>query len=332
MVYNKAPQPSPGKHGGKDKEGLVIERSNDPLQLLASILTATGTLAAQWGEEILLHLRVAALWVRIGKKDKGVDYITNLATLHAIDTFHLGAPGVKFRIDLMRFFLTRIGVDEASIRIAEMAERARNTTPIIGWLQKTKFISKMLPGMDIEANLLTPEEEQEVREIIQPSMSWLESVYLTPIPASCREALAVQISGISEYGDPTEIEQRLYAIFDQCRRWHERQSDTPIWVHDLDDIGPRTAYLAITIERPQIITTYIERCIDALNERPLALMPNIATAIGGLVYMAKALRRDDLLHRALDTLPRLPEHEQCIAALTLVEVLVERGGTASHRV
>jgi len=327
MAYSKAPQPSPGyAREGREKEGLKIERSNDPLQLLANILTATGTLAAQWGEEILLHLRVAALWVRIGKKQQAIEYLMQIATLHAVDAFHLGTWGVNYRIDLMRFFMTQVGVDEANIRLTELADRARQTLPIMKWVQKNKFLKKLLPGMDQTVNLLNPEEELEVREIIRPSMTWLEHVYLTPIPPGCREGLAVQLGSISEYADPTETEQRLYQLFDQCKRWHERQSDTPIWVHDLDDVGPRATFLAANIERPQVIITYIERCIDALNERPLALMPNIAVAIGGMVYLAKRMRRDDLLHRALDTLPRLPEHEQCITALTLVEVLIERGG------
>jgi len=50
----------------------------------------------------------------------------------------------------------------------------------------------------------------------------------------------------------------------------------------------------------------------------------VAMAIAGLGYMARKHHRDELLHRGLDFLPRLPEHERCISALELVEVLVER--------
>ncbi|OPZ83103.1 MAG: hypothetical protein BWY76_02438 [bacterium ADurb.Bin429] len=326
MIPQKPPKtPGPlGPDGLPEKqegEQLVIERSSDPLQLLSNILEVSGILASQWGEETFLHLRVAALWARIGKKQQAIEYLSMLASAHAADAFNLGQDGVKFRIDLMRYFLTQIGVDEASVPLI-VARKADNTSKMPAWLRKG--VSRILPGLDSTASLLNSDEEQAVRDIVRPPMSWLEQIYLTPLPGDCRGVLAQQLQAISEYGEPHDVEQRIYQLFDHARMWHERQSDTPIWVHDLDDIGPRVVYLAVTISRPDAIIAYLERCIDALNERPLALMPNVGTAVGGLAYCAKQLRRDDLLHRALDVLPRFPEHERCIAALTLVEVLVER--------
>ncbi len=306
----------------KQEETLVIERSSDPLQLLSNILEVSGILASQWGEEIFLHLQVASLWARIGKRQKAIEYLSTLAGFHTTDAFNLGQDGVKFRIDLMRYFLAQIGVDESSVQLVAPRKQESNNKLVAMF---KKGVSRILPGLEISTSLLNSDEEQAVRDIIRPPMSWLEQLYLTPLPGDCRAVLAQQLQAISEYGEPGDVEQRINQLFEHARMWHERQSDTPIWVHDLDDIGPRVIYLAVTIARPDTIIAYLERCIDALNERPLALMPNVATAVGGLAYCAKQLRRDDLLHRALDVLPRFPEHERCIAALTLVTVLVERG-------
>lgn len=328
MIPQKPPKPMGrlGPDGLPEKqetETLVIERSSDPLQLLSNILEVSGILASQWGEEIFLHLRVASLWARVGKRPKAIEYLSTLAGFHAIDAFNLGQDGVKFRFDLMRYFLTQIGVDESSVQQLAVPRKQENSNKLLSMFKKG--ISRILPGLEITTSLLSSDEEQMVRDIIRPPMSWLEQTYLTPLPGDCRSVLAQQLQAISEYGEPHDVEQRIYQLLDHARMWHERQSDTPIWVHDLDDIGSRVVYLAVTISRPDVIIAYLERCIDALNERPLALMPNVATAVGGLAYCAKQLRRDDLLHRALDVLPRFPEHERCIAALTLVEVLVERG-------
>jgi hypothetical protein len=318
------PPGAPGTPGtpAQEQEALIIERSSDPLQLLSNILEVSGMLAYQWGEEIFLHLRVAALWVRIGKRSKGIQYMTDLAAQHSVDAFNLGTDGVKWRIDLTRYFLTQIGVDETNLAQLMGPRKQESNSKFSSWFKKT--MANVIPGMEITTSILQPDEEQMVRDIVRPPMSWLEQVYLYPIPGDTRPVLVQQLQAISEYGDAADAERRLYQLFDYARMWHERQSDTPIWVHDLDDIGPRVIYLAVSINKPEVVVTYLDRCIDALNERPLALMPNVAHAVGGLAYLAKNSRRDDLLHRALDVLPRFPEHERCIAALTLVEVLVER--------
>jgi hypothetical protein len=323
-----APQPQVPKQGidKQESEQLVIQRSADPLQLLANILYLSGQLAAQWGEEIFLHLRVAALYSRINQKEKAVEYLQGLAALHHVDAFNLGHYGIKYRLDLMRFFLALIGIDEAAaMRIVEQQDKQKkkSTNPLLNALKKSS-IGRYLPIAGGSTSMLNSDEEREVRELIRPSHSWLELLYLMPIPADARPPIVYQVNAIREYDEADVIEKGISQLLTLCRNWHERKSDTPIWVHDLDDIGPRIVYLATIIEKPEAVMTYLERCIDALNERPLALMPNIATAIGGLGYLAKDLRRDDLIHRALDFLPRLPEHEQCISALTLVEVLIER--------
>ncbi|MHB9133260.1 MAG: hypothetical protein ACYDBB_19495 [Armatimonadota bacterium] len=326
MDSRKIPQPqSVGQYittGTTEAPVPVIERSADPVQLLANILNLSGTMAAQWGEEIYLHLQVAALWARIGKREKAAEYIISLARLHGVDAFHLGYEGVRSRIDMMRFLLMQLGIDEATLNLEDLAERSR-TNKVAHWLRGSK-LGKVLLGLDTASSTIREDDEMYIRELVAPKSTWLEHVYLTRVPPDTRQALVHELNSIDEYGDPDGVEQKLYQLFDHCRRWHERKSDTPIWVHDLDDVGPRAMYLAVNIGRPNIIVTYIERCIDALHERPLALMTNIATAIGGLAYVAKQQRRDDLLNNALDALPRLPEHERCIAALTLVEVLIER--------
>ncbi len=328
MVYQKGRQPDQPHGGVRDHapEAMVIERSSDPVQLLANIVQLSGVLASQWGEEIMLHLRVASLWSRIGKRDRAIEYLKNLVALHRVDAFNLGHNGVKFRIDCMRFFLVLIGVDETTISFTDMKERDHGNS----WF-RSKLVARFIPGLEMSTNLLNEQEELQIRDITQPPMTWLESVYLTPIPSDCKPSLAQQLRAIDEYGNRAEIEARLTKVIDQARGWHERRSDTPIWIHDLDDIGPRAMYLAVNIERPELVVAYLERCIDALHERPLALMPNVATAMGGLAYVARNKRRDDLLYRALEFLPRLPEHERCISAITLVEVLVERAGPTSSR-
>ncbi|MHB9131498.1 MAG: hypothetical protein ACYDBB_10465 [Armatimonadota bacterium] len=70
---------------------------------------------------------------------------------------------------------------------------------------------------------------------------------------------------------------------------------------------------------------YITHCLDVLHEQPLALMANIAHAIGGLTYLTRTTRQDALLFQALDLLNRMPEHERCLSALMLAEVLTEYG-------
>ncbi len=332
MVTRKTPIPAQNQPGQPDTapgspDALVIERSADPLQLLSNILTVAGMLAAQWGEEITLHLRVASLWLRIGKKGMAIKYLRDLADLHAVDTFHLGSHAVKLRIDMMRYFFNQCGLSDMVLFSDEHLKKRRMDdfiARLMFWQkQKVKQIRNGLREAGFGGTILSSMEEEVVQEIVKPSVTWLENAYLTPVPGDTRYALVQELNGIKEYADPDESARQLLKLFDHCRSWHERKSDTPIWVHDLDDIGTRAMYLAVMVERPNVIITYIERCIDALNERPLALMPSVATAIGGLGYMARKHRRDELLHRGLDFLPRLPEHERCISALALVEVLVE---------
>lgn len=335
MVSRKTPVPSPVspeflEHGSV--EPLVIERSADPLQLLANILTVAGALAAQWGEEIVLHLRVASLWLRIGRKERAINYLRGLAAAHLSDTFHLGSQAVKTRIDMMRYFLRLCEIDDGILLEEERSEVKRQNTGVMGrimfWrkpqVKTSPKIRKALNKSEYSYSTLNSAEEEVTQEIVHPSVTWLENAYLTLVPGDTRFVLVQELNAIKEYGDPDEVAQQLLKLFDHCRGWHERRSDTPIWVHDLDDIGARAMYLAVMVERPGVIISYIERCIDALNERPLALMPCIAIAVGGLGHMAKKQRRDELLHRALDYLPRMPEHERCISALALVETLVER--------
>ncbi|MHB9022621.1 MAG: hypothetical protein ACYC7E_00370 [Armatimonadota bacterium] len=326
MVFRKAPPPQQPRQGASSHEEeeilAVVERSSDPIELLSNILTLAGNMSAQWGEEIILHLRVATLWARIGKKSQAIEYIIQLAQLHAVDAFNLGYQGVRLRIDMMRYLLIQLGVDETTLNHDALSDKSKKSQ-LRDWIKNSK-LAKLIPMADSTSSGLTEDEQMLIREIVHPNTTWLERVYLTQIPGDTRRDLVQELNSINEYGNPDEVAKKLYTLFDHCRRWHERQSDTPIWVHELDDIGPRAMYLAVSIERPEIIATYLNRCIDALQERPLALMPNIATAIGGLAYVAKRHRRDDLLHRALEALPRLPEHERCISALTLVEVLIER--------
>jgi hypothetical protein len=308
------------------KDQLVIVHSADPLQLLANILEVAGLLAAQWGDEILLHLRVASLWLRIGRKPEAIHYLRHLADLHSVDTFHLGSHHVRDRIDMMKYFLNQVGLDDSMLYSEEHRKRKR-VSDTIRMLMFWRYISAIITGKplnDPSAPILNADQEEVVQEIVKPSVTWLENAYLSPVPGDARYALVHELNAIKEYADPDESARQLLKLFDHCRNWHERKSDTPIWIHELDDIGTRAMYLAVMINRPQVIATYIERCIDALNERPLALMPNVAMAIGGLGYMARKHHRDELLHRALDFLPRLPEHERCISALALVAVLVER--------
>ena len=323
MTVRKVPQPGVTRQqsGRQGSEPLVIERSADPLQFLSNLLKLAGSLAAQWGEEILLHLQVATLWIRIGKNEQAIEYLTSLASLHAVDAFNLGTDGVKLRLDMMGALLKLFGIDDAVIRQRDQSESTAGEK-FFKWFTSSK-IGKMLHVSEMASNMLNEQELGIVRDIAEPHTSWLERVYLTPIPGDSRGELVRELAAISEYGDPDEVAKRLLQLFDHCRNWHERQADTPVWVHDLDDIGPRAMYIATWIKRPMVIVTYLERCIDALHERPLALMPNIATAIGGLAYVAKRERRDDLLNRALDAMPRLPEHERCISILNLVEVLLE---------
>lgn len=321
MAYHNVPLPrQPGKDPLQEAENLVIERSSDPLILLSNILEVAGRLAAQWGEEILLHLRIASVWSRVARNEKAVDYLTHLACLHSIDAYHLGPAGVKYRLDLMRFFLTQIGVDDYELSSEMLAEKS-GQNKMVSWL-RTKVVDRLRGGLIYSSTMLTTDDEEMVQVIVRPIETWLQHAYLMPIPHDCREALAREMNSIKEYDNPADIEQKLWLLFNHCRHWHERQVDTPVWVHELDDIGPRAMYLAVVIQRPGIMQTYIERCIDALNERPLALMPNVAIAIAGLAYMAKQIRRDALLHKALDYLPRLPEHERCISAISLCEALV----------
>ncbi|MHB9131500.1 MAG: hypothetical protein ACYDBB_10475 [Armatimonadota bacterium] len=56
-----------------------IERSHDPNTLSANLLDVAGIIALQWGEEILLHLRVASLWHKIGKQRRAVEYLQSIA-------------------------------------------------------------------------------------------------------------------------------------------------------------------------------------------------------------------------------------------------------------
>ena len=328
MVSHKTTVPDKSGSSPPEKaiEQLVIERSADPLVLLASILTVAGALAAQWGEEILLHLRVASLNLRLGKKIEAIQYLRYMADLHSVDAFHIGPHGTKQRIDMMRFFLIQVEIDE-NLLYSEDHKKKRRIGVAIEQMKVWKRFKKIAAGLrdaDFDRPLLSQTEEEVVDEIVKPSVTWLKHAYLTPVRGETRYALVQELNAIKEYADPDESARQLLKLFDHCRHWHERKSDTPIWVHELDDIGTRAMYLAVMIDRPNVIVTYLERCIDALNERPLALMPNVAIALGALGYMARKLHRDELLHRALDFLPRLPEHERCIAALALVEVLVER--------
>ena len=209
-------------------------------------------------------------------------------------------------------------------KTANAVHRQMMVGEILTKFKLAKAVSQHLGIMGYAYGTLTPEEEELVDDIIRPRITWIEHAYLTPIAGDTRYVLIQELNAIKEYDSPDAIAAKLLKLYEHCRGWHERKSDTPIWVHDLDDVGPRSMYLAVMAERPGVIVTFIERCIDALNERPLALMTNVATAIGGLAYFAKKHQRDDLLTRALDFLPRLPEHERCISALALVEVLVER--------
>jgi len=312
--------------GQESKDQLVIVLSADPLQLLANILEVAGMLAAQWGDEILLHLEVASLWLRLGRKTEAISYLRHLADLHSVDTFHLGSQHVRDRIDMMKYFLNQVGLDDSLLYSEEHRKRKR-VSDTVRMLMFWRYLYAVMTGKslnNISAPILNSDQEEVIQEIVQPSVTWLENAYLTPVPGDARYALVQELNAIKEYADPDESARQLLKLFDHCRNWHERKSDTPIWIHELDDIGTRAMYLAVMIDRPQTIVTYIERCIDALNERPLALMPNVAMAIGGLGYMARKHHRDELLHRSLDFLPRLPEHERCISALALVRVLVER--------
>jgi len=307
------------------RDQAVIEHSADPLEMLANILEITGLLAAQWGNEILLHLRVASLWLRIDRQPEAIRYLRYLADLHSVDTFHLGSHHVRDRLDMMKYFFSQVGLDDNLLYSEEHRKRKR-FSDTVRMMMFWRYIIALITGKplnDPSVPILNPDQEEVVQEIVKPSITWLDNAYLTPVPADTRYLLVHELNAIKEYDDPDESAGRLLKLFDNCRNWHERKSDTPIWIHELDDIGTRAMYLAVMIDRPQVIVTYIERCIDALNERPLALMPNVAMAIGGLGYMARKHHRDELLHRALDFLPRFPEHERCIAALALVEVLVE---------
>jgi len=305
----------------------VIERSADPVQLLANILTVAGDLAAQWGEEILLHIRVAAVWSRIGYKGRSLDYLKGLTVLHQANTFNLGWVETNWRYDMMRYFLSLIGLDDLQLFEKEKPKTQQNAfTKLMFWKKPDakRVIRKVDDGVKVTLTSLSEEEEQMVKEIVRPRTTWLENTYLTNTPGDTKALIVGALKEIKEYSDPDVVEQQVIKLLELCRGWHERKSDTPIWVHDLDDVGPRVVYLAVMAERPFLIIKYILLCIDALNERPLALIPNVATAIAGLGYYAKRHRSDDLLQRALDFLPRLPEHERCISAITLVEVLVER--------
>lgn len=301
-----------------------IERSADPIQLLSNILAYAGLLAAQWGEEILLHLRVGALWARIGRSEQTIEYFRHLSSMHAVDAFNLGRVGVQIRMDYMRYLLRLLKIDESALRPEDRREK-KPANRVATWVRNTP-IGKYITGLNLASTTLSEDEEFVIRDIVIPRTTWLDRVYLTQVPPDTRPSLVLELNAINEYGDPDDVEQRLYQLIDHCRNWHERQADTPIWVHDLDDVGPRAMYLAVSIGRPQVIVIYLNRCVDALRERPLALLPSVATATGGLVYVAKQQRRDDLLNVALDALPRLPEHERCISAIALVEVLNE--GTA----
>ena len=322
LQYNDGPSPP----GEDTQEQLVIARSAEPRVQLANILIVAGALAAQWGEEILLHLRVASLWLRLGKKGEAIRYLRALADLHAIDAFRLDHHGARRCLDMMRYFLDQVGLNE-NLLYSEKHRKKRRVAAILTSLNLVALVKKLISALraaEYDRPLLSHLEEDAISEIVKPRTTWLEHAYLTPVPGETRYLLAQELYGIKEYADPDISAQQLLTLFDHCRHWHERKADTPIWVHELDDVGTRAVYLAVMIDRPQVIATYIERCIDALNDRPLALMPSVAVAVGGLGYIARRFRRDELLYKALDFLPRLPEHERCIAALTLAEVLMER--------
>ena len=103
----------------------MIERSSDPVQLLVNILDVAGEIAAQWGEEVILHLRVAALWVRIGKRVRALLYLQHLASLHIVDAYHLGGKATRIQIDMMRFFFSKIGEDPENL-FAREEDRKRS--------------------------------------------------------------------------------------------------------------------------------------------------------------------------------------------------------------
>ena len=325
---NSFQPPRPGVAAQKKLETPVIERSADPVRLLSNILIVAGDLAAQWGDEIMLHLRVAAVWVRIGHNSRALDYLKSLAAMHMSNAFNLGRSETDWRFDMMRYFLARVGIDDMLLFEKEKPKRkASRFEKLMFWKKpdkKKREVRQVDDGAKIIFTTLSQEEEEVVQEIIRPHQTWLEITYLTQVPGDAKQILVHELRDIKEYAEPDVVEEQVLKLLDHCRGWHERKSDTPIWVHDLDDIGPRIVYLAVMAERPAIIVRYITRCIDALNERPLALIANVATAIAGLGYYAKRHRSDDLLQRALDFLPRLPEHERCLSAICLVEVLVER--------
>lgn len=301
----------------------------DPITFLSNIIERSAVLSAQWGDNIMLHMRVAALWYRIGKRDLAATFLTNLAALHAVDEFRLGEGGTRMRLDYIRYFFSLVRMDASHLDAEALAAKKKKQErgPTKSWFQDKVVARFVRAGGHTEDFLLTldPEEQRQVYELIYPQMTWLEQLYLTRPPGDTRPPIMGRIRGISESAHPMSIEQALYALFDACTEWHERRSDTPIWVHDLDDVGPRAIYLAITIENPGIIGNYLRRCIDTLHDHSLALMPSAAEAVGGLAYLARTMSRDDVLRAAIDYMVQLPEYERCISALTLVEVMIEQG-------
>jgi len=323
--------PSYAVSAGWRMGATAVERQEaeeqSPITLMDTVVENASSICGRWGEEIFLHLRVAALWHRLGRTSRAVEFLSDIGAQHVADAFHLGDIGVRMRLDYIRYFLSQIGADEALVYLAHRkAQKKKENGPVFGWFVE-QLGGRRQEGLseEITFSLLSMEDEQEVREVLTPTMSWYEQVYLTPISSQTDPHIAQQILAVDDNGAADIIEAQTRGVVDACRNWHERRSDTPIWVHDLDDIGPRVAYLAIRSGRPSILGFYLMRALEALDQRPLALMPNTSFVVGGLAYLAFQHNRASLLHYALQCVKRLPEHEQCLSALAVGEVLLERG-------
>jgi len=304
----------------------VVTAYHETTSVLTKILLSAGEMAAQWPEEIFLQLRIAAIWSRLGQPRQAVDYLRTLTRHYQRNDCHLTRSDIDWHCEMMRYFLAYDGIDDSQLFENDMR---RHLNFLCFWKKPSSHAGPVRTiEMGTDRTMLTTlyeEDEAAIRNIASPRTNWWqETAHMTQLPVDANPMLVQELCAIHASADADTVAGEIMTLLKHCHGWHERVSDMPIWVHDLDDVGVWVICMAITIQRADLIINYLDRCIETLNENALALIPHMATAIAGLGYYSKRYHRNDLLRRALDLLPLMPEYESCVSAITLLEVLVEQ--------